>query len=907
MKKIIYSAILAFAGLFATSCVQEHIDAIYDPSQATASVLSIIQGCSLDEDGSAITASFDPAVLGQGLATTYSFFVSPEADMASATKLNATISVDEGNGTVSFTQKELNNYILNNGGEGDVEMPLYFQLVSYLMNDKGNGIESTAIKSNIVASSFIPYSADLRDCDKYPVAYLPGGYQAKGAGKSGWVFDDEQYLYDYDGSGVYTGLLDVYEVGAAGLDYGFKLTLANTWDNGDYGAPKGADLGSEPASIELAAKPEAADNDNILCFDSHRFYMFSFDPKAKTLTKSLAFDSMAICGDFNDWKPEDPNAEMSYNKYYHRFYIDYTFATDAKLKFAVDDTWDIANWGVDMERGGADIAVPAGSYRVYIDLNKNSYEFSTKMFGQEEPGAGNGGGDTPDEPTKYEGWGIIGVGGDWEKDITMTESDGVWTGYTNIAAADGFKLRKDGAWTENRGAEGDVEPYVITAGTSFSVVNNGKNLAVPADGFYQIVYNSNDETITISNGDVWSVIGQFNSWSGDTFMTLTDGKWVSPAITLVANEGFKVRYNAGWDVNRGAEGDVEPFVVTLGESFTAVAGGKNLAVAEDGDYIITYDAAAETITVDAALPKDCWSVIGQVNGSNWNKDFYMTENDGVWMSEKLSINAGDGFKVRFNNDWGVNRGATGDSEPYSIGVGDAVEVVGNGKNLTVKESGSYVIVYDTKNEKMFLLGWSVIGQVNGSSWDKDIVMTPSEDGLWTSEVFTVEGGFKVRYGASWDDNRGAEGDTEPYVMASCVSTKAVANGKNLGVNTEDGKYWKLVYDSKNGTLTAHNCSWSVIGQVNGASWDKDVVMCEETAGNFVSAPFTVEGGFKIRFNRGWDVNRGAAGDVEPYNLTIGTAISGVQNGKNLGIESASGQYVLTFNASAQEITVNSVK
>ena len=45
-------------------------------------------------------------------------------------------------------------------------------------------------------------------------------------------------------------------------------------------------------------------------------------------------------------------------------------------------------------------------------------------------------------------------------------------------------------------------------------------------------------------------IGQFNSWSGDAFMTLVDGKWVSPEIDFVAGEGWKLRYNAGWDVNR---------------------------------------------------------------------------------------------------------------------------------------------------------------------------------------------------------------------------------------------------------------------------------------------------------------------------------------------------------------------
>ena len=270
----------------------------------------------------------------------------------------------------------------------------------------------------------------------------------------------------------------------------------------------------------------------------------------------------------------------------------------------------------------------------------------------------------------------------------------------------------------------------------------------------------------------------------------------------------------------------------------------------------------------------------------------------------LTIKAGDGFKVRFNNDWGVNRGATGDVEPYAIGFGDAVEAVQNGKNLTVKEDGDYRLVYDANREIIYLFGWTVIGQVNGTGWDTDILMHPVSEGVWESEVFTVEGGFKIRFNMDWGVNRGAEGDVEPYVMTSCIPVLGTQNGKNLGVNTEAGLYWKLVYDANNEHLTVENCSWSVIGQVNGANWDKDVVMTETSVGKFVSDPFTIEGGFKLRFNRDWAVNRGAEGDVEPYMMSLETAINGVQNGKNLGFESPSGTYVISYNSVTESISLS---
>ena len=56
--------------------------------------------------------------------------------------------------------------------------------------------------------------------------------------------------------------------------------------------------------------------------------------------------------------------------------------------------------------------------------------------------------------------------------------------------------------------------------------------------------------------------------------------------------------------------------------------------------------------------------------------------------------------------------------------------------------------------------WSVIGTVNGTNWDTDFAMEKQADGTYLSkEVFAMTVGmeFKVRQGASWDVNYGADG------------------------------------------------------------------------------------------------------------------------------------------------------
>ena len=890
MKKILYSAAIALAALAAASCVQEHIEAVYNPENVTAQTLGQIAGTTLAEDGPAITATFNAADFGSGLATTYTLFADLNSSMENKTKIGASIDADEG--TISFSQKEINNLILNNGGEADTPVDVYFVLYAYLSSDKNAAIESSATASNVVSANFTAYNAELRDSDKYPVAYIPGGYQVHGDQGSGWVFTDEQYLFDYAGDGVYYGLLDVYESGAAGQDYGFKFTLEASWDNGDYGDAEGSPTGSEPGSMDIHSKNDGGD-DNILCFDIYRYYFFVFDTNAMTLTKKYAFHNVGIVGDFNSWNAADADMKMTYNKYYHRFYIDHTFDTDAKLKFTCDDAWD-TNWGVDCAGGGADIDVAAGSYRIYLDLNKESYEFNTKMFGQEEPGGGNT--PEPEPEPAYEGWGIIGVGGDWETDIAMTESDGVWTGYATLAATDEWKIRKDAAWDENRGAEGD-SPVTVTLDTPLAVVNNGQNLAVPADGFYKVVYDSNAETITVSDGEVWSIIGAVGgtNWDTDFYMTKQgDGTWLYEGLAVAEGDQFKIRYNNGWDVNRGAADGDEPGSMTVGNPLAVANGGKNLT-APAGTYNVIYNPTEETILIQAYIPSNLWSIIGAIMDSNWDKDFYMTkQGDGTWLYEGLEIAEGNAFKIRYNNGWDVNRGAADGDEPVSMTVGTPLAVANGGKNLT-GPAGTYNLIYNPDDETMTLAaqdkGWGICGDYNGWGATADVQLVETFPGIFISEPVELTAGWKIRYNNGWDVNFGGATPTQQGEFV-----QAVAGGADISL----AGTFKVVYNANNGTIGT--LGWGVTGSIAsaGVSWDKDIPMNLTSDGTWVSVPvaLTTSDNVKIRWDAGWDVNRGGTcTDIdEPFAVA--------NNGADIAVPS-DGTYVIIYNPAEEQMSISS--
>ena len=84
--------------------------------------------------------------------------------------------------------------------------------------------------------------------------------------------------------------------------------------------------------------------------------------------------------------------------------------------------------------------------------------------------------------------------------------------------------------------------------------------------------------------------------------------------------------------------------------------------------------------------------------------------------------------------------------------------------------------------------WSVIGSLCGTNWDTDLPMTAAGDNTWESDVLSLEVGneFKVRQGASWDVNFGANGE---------------AGGANIVVETAGNYKVQLVYD---GTTAAVN-------------------------------------------------------------------------------------------------------
>ncbi|MDO5320930.1 MAG: SusE domain-containing protein [Bacteroidia bacterium] len=849
MKKIFITSLLALAGLFATSCVQEHIDVIYDPANVTVQTLGEFAGGALSEDGSPITAQYNAANFNINIPVSYALYVNAEgADFENAKKVDASIS----DGKISIEQPKLNKILGNFGAAPNVEFPVEFRLDAFIMNEKG-AVESTRKSSNIVKAVFIPYETEkvLDVCD------VPGDYQ-------GWAPSDYPKLFNYSGDGtIYRGVVDFKcnkEDGSAAN--GFKITYGGNWDNdsGNWGSENQGEA-AEAASVQLV---NGDASQNIICYGEKRYYLFSFNKDQLVLTKLMSFDKVGVIGLNGDW---DNDIEMTYNGYKGRFWADVDAASATEFKFRLDGAWD-SNWGGSLDNlagGGDNIAIEAGQYRIYFYMNDEvlTASIDATMYGQEEPG--------PDEPeptpVTYQGWGIIGDFNEWAADVEMSENGGVWSGYFSAAADQGWKLRKDAGWDENVGGT------FAAFGTPFEAVAGGDNICVGQEGFFKVAYDTNAGTITVTEGNVWSIIGAFNDWNGDVDMEEVDGKWVANEVALSGE--WKLRYNHAWDDNRGGAFEA------LGTAFAVTNGGDNINCGE-GKFNITYDPAAETITIVNATKT--WGVIGDFNG--WAADVVMTEiAPGIWVSPKTTI-ADGGWKVRFDGGWDVNYGGNTPSE-----AGKFVQAIAGGDNINL--NGDLTVVLNLNNGTIGTLGWGVIGSIAsvGMGWDFDIPMNLASDGLWVSSpiALTTSDEFKIRFDAGWDQNFGGScSETE-------INFEAVAGGDNIKVPA-DGTY-VVIYNPAEGQLAISAMLCGLIGDFN--SWAADDFMYYAGDGKFYSFNRNYEGGWKIRMSADWAVNRG--GTYEWNN-----PFTAVPDGDNISVEAsvAAAGFNVIYDAVEETITIN---
>ena len=472
-------------------------------------------------------------------------------------------------------------------------------------------------------------------------------------------------------------------------------------------------LGGEPGAeftVYLRLDSWLANNKNMAVESSlarSGVISATFVPYSQLILDKDIYDHVWVMGDYCGWSHDNSQFLYNYNKDGKTFtgVIDFGEKAANGIKFTGAASWDAStgNWGSEAQAEEAEAKslklvngdgaqnITCYSKRFYaFSLDKNSLML-TKDWGANVIGIVGG----------FNDWGNSGLPDtemNYNADYVRFWADVDFTSDTEI------KFRADGKWDYNWGKDCGGDNLPVSAGKYRIYLDLNKKSVELSTSMY-----GKDEP-SASGGEpepekpaVWSLIGTIGgtNWDTDTDMTNTDDEvWIARSVALTANDEFKLRFGHDWaDAVGGTEANskstIDPtnpydvFKPVLGTVFAT--GGMNIQVGVEGTYDVTYDNAAKTILVENH--KALFSLIGDINGSGWGKDFVMTQDGDVWTSPVVTI--GGEFKIRYDFSW-ADSNTYGVAEGTTVEIGKEFTVVQPGGNIKVPEAGDYKVIFNAK-------------------------------------------------------------------------------------------------------------------------------------------------------------------------------------------------------------------
>lgn len=433
----------------------------------------------------------------------------------------------------------------------------------------------------------------------YPTVWVIGDY-------CGWDHGNSQFLFSFlDDEINYEGVIDFGDKAANG----FKLTGVAGWDDScnwglDGEAPKPE---AEASSITLISSGGSANIDIY----SKRFYRFAFDRSSLTLTKGLSFDQLGIVGDgVGSW---DNDLVMEFDAKTQRFWVDATLVA-GEIKFRLDGAWD-TSFGSSTEGmldGGDNIKVPAGNYRIYVNLNNSAamtYELNAEDYGQ--------GGEEPEPEPEVADWYIHGqtvATPEWGPTAMESASSNIvaYKAANVEVAANSEFLFKSGDESQWIGADASLAGgdgrYTCTIGAAFAVSANKVNAVVADAGTYDYwLLPDAGRAYVMAAGvkpeyvpETWGLIGNITGWGdlGDFSLSEEGAYLVRRGVVLKTTDEFKIRYNNAWDDSKNY-GTASGGAIDINTAVAVITSGgsQNMKVQLDGTYDIYFDLAGSTVYV----------------------------------------------------------------------------------------------------------------------------------------------------------------------------------------------------------------------------------------------------------------------------------------------------------------------
>ena len=433
----------------------------------------------------------------------------------------------------------------------------------------------------------------------YPTVWVIGDY-------CGWSHDNSQLLFSFlDDEINYEGVIDFGEKAANG----FKLTGIAGWDDScNWGLDGEAEKPEAEASSITLISSGGSGNIDIY---SKRFYRFAFDRSSLTLTKSLSFDQLGIVGDgVGSW---DNDLVMEFDAKTQRFWVDATLVA-GEIKFRLDGAWDTSFGSATegMLDSGDNIKVPAGNYRIYVNLNNSAamtYELNAEDYGQ--------GGEEPEPEPEVADWYIHGqtvATPEWGPTAMESASSNIvaYKAANVEVAANSEFLFKSGDESQWIGADASLAGgdgrYTCTIGAAFAVSANKVNAVVAEAGTYDYwLLPDAGRAYVMAAGvkpeyvaETWGIVGNPTGWGdlGDFSLSEEGAYLVRRGVVLKTTDEFKIRYNNAWDDSKNY-GTASGGAIDINTAVAVITSGgsQNMKVQLDGTYDIYFDLAGSTVYV----------------------------------------------------------------------------------------------------------------------------------------------------------------------------------------------------------------------------------------------------------------------------------------------------------------------
>ncbi len=240
---------------------------------------------------------------------------------------------------------------------------------------------------------------------------------------------------------------------------------------------------------------------------------------------TLGLSTWGVIGSgYNDWGNGGPDG-VFYTTEQPNIIVTYLTLLDGAIKFRENNDWgnNFGDTGADgtLEQGGSDIMVTAGTYRITINFNDNTYTLETYSLGIVGSAYNDWGGAGPDAKMYY--------------DYTTNSFK------VGVKLLDGaMKFRVNNDWGTNYGGSGGVI--------------SGADIPVTA-GYYTVTLDLNNNTYSLVPDDIIGIVGSgYNDWGGagpDFSLTeVNPDIWVGDIVTLV-DGAIKFRVNNDWGTNYG--------------------------------------------------------------------------------------------------------------------------------------------------------------------------------------------------------------------------------------------------------------------------------------------------------------------------------------------------------------------